>query len=422
MLFLPLDRRINDRIPWVIIGLAAINSAVTYHVYFGFNEARITAVFDKWGAIPSDLQAHAWLTHMFLHGGPEHLIGNLAFLVLFGMNVERRLGSAATLLLYLLSGFAALALFVAFNRDFDFPLVGASGAISGIVGMYLVLFGKRTVEVMWFAVFVGGIIRVPALVVASTWVGIELIQAVLLNDKVMVAHWAHVGGFAGGFGLTPLLLLIHRGHPEVYASDTKRRVRDNFEEKSYIPAAPASPRADGLRIVAREWRPVTLAVRRIVDGVAPGSGAFSTPARLAAGLSPPQADDLRGRLERAGYPAGVLPQADEIPDAPLVFIERLEIVEGGIALTEARGTRKEIDLRNGVRLQAGVAKGTPILDIVTRDPGVRYRLSAATAAVPVDEVIAELRKIVPGFEMAVNGFHSLADLDDYFRWRLQLAA
>jgi hypothetical protein len=149
--------------------------------------------------------------------------------------------------------------------------------------MHLVLFRKRTVEVMWFSFVVGGMVRLPSFVIASLWVGMELIHAVLLNEKVVVAHWAHVGGFAGGLGLAALLTRFYRGHPEVYASDTKRRVRDNFEEKLYIPDAPPGPARDGLRIVARggdRW-----GIRRIIDGVLPGSGALD-PSWLAGGRRP----------------------------------------------------------------------------------------------------------------------------------------
>lgn len=422
MIFLPLDRRINDRVPWLVISLVVVNVAITIHTHFGFNEARINAAFAQWGAIPVSLSARAWVSHMFLHAGPAHVIGNMAFLVLFGMNVERRLGAVATLVIYFLSGFAALALFVAFNRGFTGPLVGASGAVSGVVGMYLVLFRKRTVEVMWTAFVTAGIVRVPAVVVASFWIGLELLQAILLNDKVLVAHWAHVGGFAGGFALTPALLTVYRGYPEIYASETKRRVRDTFEEKAYIPDAPAAPRADGWTIVAKEWRPVTMAVRRIVDGVAPGSGAFSRPSRIAGGLAAPQADDLRARLDRAGYTATVLPHPHEIPETPLVFIDRLETTADGLDLVEARGARQAIDPRRVVRIQAGMSRGaTSILDIVTRDPWRRFRLSGATASAPLEKMVETVRAAFPEFESTGATFESLAELDEYFRWRLQRA-
>ncbi|HKS16776.1 MAG TPA: rhomboid family intramembrane serine protease [Planctomycetota bacterium] len=422
MLFLPFDRRINDRVPWVVYTLVAINTAILIHSYFGFDETRILPIFREWGAIPTQLEPRTWISHLFLHAGPPHLVGNMAFLILFGMNVERRLGPAATLVLYFLSGFAALALFVVFNSGFKEPLVGASGAISGIVGMHLVLFRKRTVEVMWFAFFVGGIIRLPSYVIASFWIGLELLQAVFLNHMVMVAHWAHVGGFVGGLGLAALLTRFYRGHPEVYAADTKRRVRDNFEEKSYIPDGLPEPSQDGLRLVAREWLPLTGLVRRIVDSVAPGSGAFSTPSRLAGGLAAPQADDLKMRLERAGYPVEIKSQKGEAPAAPVVFLDRLEMDGAEVVLVDSRGAKFAVDRIHVVRIQSGTAgAATAILDLVTRDPWRRYRFSAATASMPLAEAAAAIRASFPGKEEPGTALGSLSELDEYFRWRLQLA-
>lgn len=415
MLFLPLDRRINDRIPYVIFSLVAAMVAITVHTHFGFDDERVMAIFRAWGAIPADLKPQAWLTHMFLHDGPAHVVGNAAFLILFGMNVERRLGSAVTLALYLASGFAALAVFLVFNRGFDAPLVGASGAVSGIVGIYLVLFRRRTVEVMWFAGFVGGIVRMPAIVVASFWFGLELLQAVLLNEKVVVAHWAHVGGFLGGFALTPLLLKVWRGYPEVVEAPPKP---DLFEEKSYVPVGPPARRDRGLGVAAREWKPMTPAVRRIVDGVAPGSGAFATPARLASGLAAPQAEDLKSRLEQAGYPAEVVALRDELPEAPLVFLDRLERIAEGLAGFDALGARRVIESNRIARIQYATIRGTtPVLDVVIRDPWIRYRVSGATAAVPVDQAVAALNPFKPEDGGGMT-FDSLPEMDEYFSWRL----
>jgi hypothetical protein len=334
------------------------------------------------------------------------------------MNVERRLGSFITFALYFFSGFAALALFLVFNRDFDAPLVGASGAVSGIVGMYLVLFRSRTVEVMWFAFVVGGIVRVKAVAVAALWIGLELLQAVLLNEKVMVAHWAHVGGFAGGAVLTILILKVYRGYPEVYATETKRRTRDRFEEMNYIPDVSAPARAEGLSVIAREWRPLSGLIRRIVDGVAPGSGAFSRPSRLAGGLALPQAEDLRSRLDRAGYPAAVQSPSADAADVPIVFLDRLDIAPDGLEGRDQQGAPRTLESKRIDRVQAGTVRGTLILDVVAG--GLRFRLSGATASVPVADVVASIRKVRP-VEEADRPFHSLGELDEYFRWRLQRA-
>ncbi|HTF56390.1 MAG TPA: rhomboid family intramembrane serine protease, partial [Planctomycetota bacterium] len=338
MLFLPFDRKINDRIPWVIWGLLAVNVAVFVVVNWFHSLRHLQDIFNNYGAIPHDLHGYAWVTHLFLHANEAHLVGNMAFLLLFGMNVERKLGPAVTLGVYLLSGFAALAAFAAVNSDLRHPLIGASGAISGVVGMYLVLFRRRVVDVLWWAFVVAGIVRLPAVFVATFWFALEVLQALLFNKYAEVAHWAHVAGFAAGY----LVILAGRrilpSYPDIYAStEDAPKAADRFEEKAYIPEAPAGPKADGLRLIARDWRPLTSGLRRIVDGVLPGSGAFATPARIAAGLAPPQAEDLRARLERAGFLALIQPQEREIPSAPLVFIDELSAGSEGLILRDPRG-------------------------------------------------------------------------------------
>src|SRR5882672_12469719 len=117
MLFLPFDRKINDRIPWVIWGLLAINVAVFVVVNWLHSLRHLEEIFNNYGAIPHDLHGYAWVTHLFFHANEAHLVGNMAFLLLFGMNVERKPGPAVTLGVYLLSGFAAMAAFAAVNPD-----------------------------------------------------------------------------------------------------------------------------------------------------------------------------------------------------------------------------------------------------------------------------------------------------------------
>ncbi|HEY3225357.1 MAG TPA: rhomboid family intramembrane serine protease, partial [Planctomycetota bacterium] len=301
------------------------------------------------------------------------------------------------------------------------------GAISGVVGMYLVLFRRRVVDVLWWAFVVAGIVRLPAVFVATFWFALEVLQAVLFNKYAEVAHWAHVGGFAAGYLIVLAARRILPSYPEIYASTEEGpKPADRFEEKSYIPEAPAAPKADGLRLVAREWRPLTPGLRRIVDGVLPGSGAFATAARIAAGLAPPQAEDLRARLERAGFPVMIQPHEREVPSTPLVFLDGLAAGPEGIILNDPRGARRVLDPASVVRIQMGATRGgVPILDIVARDPWRRYRLSGATAVNPPTDSVRSLRAAfpgLPGLEEGPVGFEKLSDLDDYFGWRLQVEA
>ncbi len=141
------------------------------------------------------------LTHMFLHGGVLHLLGNVWFLWVFGGNVEGRIGSLRFLILYLLAGFAAAAAQVAVGPFSTVPMVGASGAISGVLGAYLILF--PTAFVWTLVPWVVPILPVPAVVFLVLWFVMQAYNGVgsLLSGAGAgggVAWWAHAGGFAAG--------------------------------------------------------------------------------------------------------------------------------------------------------------------------------------------------------------------------------
>ena len=144
------------------------------------------------------------LTHMFLHGGLLHLLGNIWFLWIFGGNVEWRLGPFRFLLFYLLAGFAAAAAQVAVGPFSVLPMVGASGAISGVLGAYLVLFPTAFV---WSLVpWIVPILPVPAIVFLVLWFVLQAYNGVgaLLSGASSdggVAWWAHAGGFAAGVAM-----------------------------------------------------------------------------------------------------------------------------------------------------------------------------------------------------------------------------
>lgn len=151
------------------------------------------------------LEGAGWrtvLTHMFLHGGVLHLLGNVWFLWIFGGNVEGRIGWWRYLLLYLLAGFAAAAAQVAVGPFSTVPMIGASGAISGVLGAYLVLFPKAFV---WTLVpWIVPILPVPAVVFLVLWFVMQAyngVGALLSGASGGVAWWAHAGGFAAGVAM-----------------------------------------------------------------------------------------------------------------------------------------------------------------------------------------------------------------------------
>jgi membrane associated rhomboid family serine protease len=152
----------------------------------------------------SGTQPPAWVTiftAMFMHGGFLHIIGNMLFLWIFGNNVEDAMGSLKFLAFYLLSGIAALALQVAFNTDSTAPTIGASGAIAGVLGGYILLYPRARVLTLIFLIFFVTFIEVPAVLVLGLWFLQQLYFGVAdLSDPTGggVAYFAHIGGFAFG--------------------------------------------------------------------------------------------------------------------------------------------------------------------------------------------------------------------------------
>lgn len=141
---------------------------------------------------------------MFLHGGWMHILGNALFLWVFGNNIEDVTGRGRFLLFYLVCGLAAAAAHVAIDPGSPIPTVGASGAVSGLMGAYLVLFPKVRVRMLFFFVIFFKVIPLPAWVVLVYWFALQLLSGIpdLLtpNPELAggVAVWAHVGGFVAG--------------------------------------------------------------------------------------------------------------------------------------------------------------------------------------------------------------------------------
>jgi membrane associated rhomboid family serine protease len=148
------------------------------------------------------------LTHMFLHGSWMHIIGNMWFLWIFGNNVEDSMGHARFVAFYLLSGLAAAGLQMAADPGSGIPMVGASGAIGGVMGAYVLLYPRVNVHMLfWFGFYVTTI-AIPAIWMLGYWFLIQLIGGIgtLGAEGGGVAFWAHVGGFVAG----ALLVLLFR--------------------------------------------------------------------------------------------------------------------------------------------------------------------------------------------------------------------
>jgi len=202
------DHNPSGRTPLVTYALIAANIAV----FLGYwliilDDYQMALFFNRWGMVPEAVmagyRAETVLTSMFLHGGWMHLAGNMLFLWVFGDNMEDEMGHLPFLAFYLGAGLAAAALQTAADPASQIPMVGASGAIAGVMGGYLLLFPRAKVDVLFIFVVFFRIFPIPAWIVLGVWIGAQLFNgAVTPTDGGGVAYLAHVGGFLGGLVFT----------------------------------------------------------------------------------------------------------------------------------------------------------------------------------------------------------------------------
>ena len=222
------DENPTELIPFVTVLLIAVNVVVWIIVQgAGVGEPFLESLC-AYGAIPGEITGqisagtgiplgptHAcrvggltgstMLTSMFLHGGWMHLIGNMWFLWVFGNNIEDSMGHARYIVFYLVCGALAAAAHVASAPGSAVPTVGASGAISGIMGAYLVLYPRvRVITLFFFVIFIR-VIPMPAWVLLLWWFALQLLSgSAMAGSGGGVAFWAHVGGFVAGVVLIKL--------------------------------------------------------------------------------------------------------------------------------------------------------------------------------------------------------------------------
>ena len=208
------DHNPSGRTPYVTYALILINVGVFLAYWLTLtDENQLGLFFYTWGLVPDRTMAGVSLptliSHMFLHGGWMHLAGNMLFLWIFGDNLEDEMGHLGFALFYAASGLAAAGLQIAADPASGVPMVGASGAIAGVLGGYLLLFPRARVDVLFIFVIFFRIFAIPAWIVLGVWFGLQLVNGAV-NPGDGVAYLAHVGGFVGGAVLT-LPALLRRG-------------------------------------------------------------------------------------------------------------------------------------------------------------------------------------------------------------------
>lgn len=200
------DNSARRTIPLVTYGLIVINV-----IFFFVELSGGDAFIQKWAFIPSRFLADPGgdlltiFTSMFMHAGWLHLGGNMLYLWIFGDNVEDRFGHLKFIIFYLLAGVAATLAQLAFSAGSNVPNLGASGAIAGVLGAYILMFPKGKVNVLMGR----GVIPLPALVVIGLWIVLQLFSGIgSIADTAQtggVAYMAHIGGFIAGLALAFLL-------------------------------------------------------------------------------------------------------------------------------------------------------------------------------------------------------------------------
>ncbi|MDO9288880.1 MAG: rhomboid family intramembrane serine protease [Thermodesulfovibrionales bacterium] len=197
--------------PFVTIGIIAINILV--YIWEIMSPAGEQFIVYKYGAIPlgllsferaQPLQLHPALTifsSMFLHGGLLHIGGNMLYLWIFGNNIEDMLGHFRFFMFYLISGIVAAYSHAIMASSSSVPMIGASGAVAGVLGAYLLLFPRARVHTLIFLVFFVEVIKIPALIVIGFWAIIQVVNGLLTQGIAAqggVAWFAHIGGFLVG--------------------------------------------------------------------------------------------------------------------------------------------------------------------------------------------------------------------------------
>jgi membrane associated rhomboid family serine protease len=203
----------NPRIlfPLVTYTIIGINSLVFIYQYFILPPELLGHIISTYALTPAAPSVITVFTSMFMHGGLMHIIFNMWFLWIFGDNIESVLGHKRYVLFYLLCGVGAALAQIQINTGSQIPMVGASGAIAGVLGAYLIRFPRATVHVLVILIIFITFIRVPAMVVIGIWFLSNLtagLGTLGIEETGGTAWFAHLGGFVSGVVLNQIFKQI----------------------------------------------------------------------------------------------------------------------------------------------------------------------------------------------------------------------
>ncbi|MDD4363200.1 MAG: rhomboid family intramembrane serine protease [Atribacterota bacterium] len=217
------DEMPTRKVPIITILIIAVNAVVYYYQFFivpnstqfiysyGLIPYEIVKGVDLFPSGPSPIYLSI-ITSMFIHGNFVHLFGNMLYLWIFGNNIEDVLGDIKFIFFYFLSGILAAFMQIIISPYSDIPMIGASGAVAGVLGAYFILFPKSRITTLVFFGFFIRLIKMPALFVLGIWIVFQVLYGLsnLTSQSVNsgVAWFAHIGGFIGGILLIKLFINI----------------------------------------------------------------------------------------------------------------------------------------------------------------------------------------------------------------------
>ena len=210
------DHNPSGRTPYVTYALILLNCCIFLAYWGDLNNYRVmSGIYATWALIPNQIRQgqgfETLITSAFMHGGFFHLAGNMLFLHIYGDNLEDEMGHGKFLGFYLLCALAAGLAQVMSDPLSSVPVVGASGAVAGVMGGYLLLYPRAKIDVLFIFVIFFKIFSLPAWIILGFWFALQLFNGALIPpDAAGVAYWAHIGGFLAGF-LLCIPLFTRRG-------------------------------------------------------------------------------------------------------------------------------------------------------------------------------------------------------------------
>ena len=247
---IPLKDTVPRKNPPIAVWTIILINALVFIFELTLSEYQLVQLFYHFGLVPARYTHPQWamlvglpvdtyfpyLTSMFLHGGWLHIIANMWALWIFGDNVEDRMGPVRFTIFYLLCGFAAGVVHTLTNATSTIPTVGASGAIAGVMGAYLVLYPRARIVVLLPIFFIPWFFELPAVLYIGFWALTQFFSGALAlagpSDVGGVAWWAHAGGFTAGIFLQFFFVRPPR--------DYRRAARDEYGrgfETAWVPTA-----------------------------------------------------------------------------------------------------------------------------------------------------------------------------------------